>query len=482
MPDRLIGPLTARQVAILAVTGLVLYTTWKLTRVLVPVPVLLALAIPLGAGAAVLALGQRDGISLDRMLLAAIRQRMTPRHHLAAGEDTRPAPAWLAAATTGHDPRSAAEARACAAGLRLPAEEVTDTGVIDLGSNGLALLAVASTVNFALRTPTEQQALVASFGHYLHSLTAPVQILIRTHRLDLSAQISALREQAERVAHPALHAAALEHAEFLTHLGEQSELLRRQVLLVFREGLHTPESPTELGGPSPRAMLASVGGRRRARTTSERGGGRARRAAEARLVRRLGDALELLAPTGISVTALDAGQASAVLAAACNPDTLLGPTTGLASASEVITTPHTLTGQDRLTGWHHHYSHPEGHDPTLDDDWDDCDEADEAPEGGLGPLSTRSRTRRDRRGSSTTPSGAGGFTPDTLSVGARHLEVGSEWVASFAIVGFPREVHPDWLAPLLTYPARVDVAVHVDPIDPVTAASRLDRTFVILIW
>lgn len=90
-------------------------------------------------------------------------------------------------------------------------------------------------------------------------------------------------------------------------------------------------------------------------------------------------------------------------------------------------------------------------------------------------MSTRPRTRRDRRGAPTTPSGAGGFTPDTLSVGARHLEVGSEWVASFAVVGFPREVHPGWLAPLLTYPARLDVAVHVEPIDPVTAASRLKK-------
>jgi hypothetical protein len=91
-------------------------------------------------------------------------------------------------------------------------------------------------------------------------------------------------------------------------------------------------------------------------------------------------------------------------------------------------------------------------------------------------VSTRARTRGQRhRWPATSPDSAGGFTPDTLSVGARHLEVGSEWVASFAVIGFPREVHPGWLAPLLTYPARLDVAVHVDPIDPVTAASRLKR-------
>jgi type IV secretory pathway VirB4 component len=70
---------------------------------------------------------------------------------------------------------------------------------------------------------------------------------------------------------------------------------------------------------------------------------------------------------------------------------------------------------------------------------------------------------------------AAAFTPDSLSVDARHVEVGSEWVASFAVTGFPREVHPGWLAPLLTYPGRLDVALHVEPIDPATASARLRK-------
>ncbi len=56
-------------------------------------------------------------------------------------------------------------------------------------------------------------------------------------------------------------------------------------------------------------------------------------------MRRLGEAVELLAPAGIVVTPLDAGQANAVLASSCNPDTVLPPATGLAGADEVITSP-----------------------------------------------------------------------------------------------------------------------------------------------
>ncbi|MEV0699511.1 conjugal transfer protein TraC [Saccharopolyspora sp. NPDC050389] len=74
------------------------------------------------------------------------------------------------------------------------------------------------------------------------------------------------------------------------------------------------------------------------------------------------------------------------------------------------------------------------------------------------------------------PRGAAGsevFAPEALSIGARHVEVGGDWVASFAITGYPREVHPGWLQPLLTYPGQLDVSLHVEPIDPTTAATRL---------
>jgi hypothetical protein len=95
--------------------------------------------------------------------------------------------------------------------------------------------------------------------------------------------------------------------------------------------------------------------------------------------------------------------------------------------------------------------------------------------------------RRRRRPSTGSPrrrpaghrTGGGGvgaaFVPDAIEVGARHLQVGGEQVASFAVTGYPREVYPGWLNPLLTYPGRLDLSLHVEPVDPVTAATRLRR-------
>lgn len=428
MHDRVLGPLTARQLAILAVTGVVLYAAWSVTRAFVPIPVFFALAIPVGAAAAILALGQRDGISLDRLLVAAIRQRIRPRHQVAAPEGVRPAPEWVTAAATSTATGATGTARTgkCAASprakraavpgreqispsaLRLPAEAVTDTGsdigVVDLGADGLAVVAVASTVNFALHTPAEQEALAASFGRYLHSLTAPVQVLVRAERLDLSGQIAELRARAGGLPHPALEAAAVEHADYLAQLGEQTDLLRRRVLLVLREPIGgATAAPTDgLGGPGPLAVLSSLArGRLRAGAATSGATAGARRAAESRLVRRLGEAIELLAPAGIVVTPTDAGQATAVLASACNPDTLLPPSASLAGADEVITTAGDadLTGTDpaeddlgdgafwraRDLGDRDTDLDPDEHDPDNDagddiDDWDYDDETDDVPD------------------------------------------------------------------------------------------------------
>lgn len=325
--DRVLGPLTARQLGIFAATGLVLYVVWRMTEHVVPLPVVAGFALPLAGAVAVLVLGRRDGLSLDRLLLAAVRQHLHPRVRVATAAGVQPVPEWLAAQAVEHgSPHEKA-----ASGIGLPAEAISEAGIVDLGKDGLAVVAACSTVNFALRTPGEQEALVGVFGRWLHSLTAPAQLLVRAERLDVSAQIAELDAHVPSLPHPALAAAARDHADFLADLADSNDLLRRQVLLVLRE---------------PRAVLPRQGNRLagwlpgRRRETPAPQGQAERRAAEARLARRVSEAAELLHPAGITVAPLDADQATTVLASACNPDRLVPAHANTAAGDEVITTTH----------------------------------------------------------------------------------------------------------------------------------------------
>ncbi|WP_255375770.1 PrgI family mobile element protein [Saccharomonospora sp. CUA-673] len=173
-----------------------LYGGWLATRAFLPAVAYLIVAVPVGVAVAALVIVRRDGVTLDRLLLAALRQRLQPQRRVAASQPSPAVPEWLAGvANDASEPVAGA--------LKLPATGVSEAGVIDLGSDGLALLAACSTVNFALRTPAEQEALTAAFGRYLHSLSAPVQILVRAQRLDLSEQIGQLRDHAASLPHPA---------------------------------------------------------------------------------------------------------------------------------------------------------------------------------------------------------------------------------------------------------------------------------------
>jgi hypothetical protein len=65
--------------------------------------------------------------------------------------------------------------------------------------------------------------------------------------------------------------------------------------------------------------------------------------------------------------------------------------------------------------------------------------------------------------------------PPDVEVAARHLRIGGDYAATLAVTGYPAEVAPGWLEPLLSYPGRLDVALHIYPVPPAAAADRLRR-------
>lgn len=265
-PDTLLAGLNARQLAILAATALALYGGYAATHPLLPAAMYGALAAPVAIVAVVLAVGRRDGVSADRLAVAALRSRRAPRRLVPAVGQIRPAPAW------------AGPNEALPAPLRLPATAVGADGVIDLAGDGNALICRCSALTFALRTRDEQRALLGAFGRYLNGLTGPVQVVIRTRPADLSSDIAALEDTAPALPHPMLEQAARDHTAFLTSLAADASVLERDVLIVLHD-------------------LSTDG-------------------AADRLTRRAAAAADALAAAGVTLTMLDGTHAVAALGAA----------------------------------------------------------------------------------------------------------------------------------------------------------------------
>ena len=74
-----------------------------------------------------------------------------------------------------------------------------------------------------------------------------------------------------------------------------------------------------------------------------------------------------------------------------------------------------------------------------------------------------------------TPLLAGLPGPHAVQITASAVEVGGIHHRTLAVTGYPRQVSPGWLEPLLDHPGPIDVALHLEPVPAAVAGERLRR-------
>jgi hypothetical protein len=247
-PDRIVFGLTGRQLAIIGAAAAIAWLAYKSLHL--PPIAWVVVGIPVAGIVVVVAVGRRDGMGMDAWLAAAVRMRRTAPVQAPAGTVVSAGNPLVA--TTG--------ALVAPAPLRLPADAITPDGLLRTGDRTAAVVA-AGTVNLALRSGQEQQALLEGMAGWLNSLTGPAQIVVRTQRMDLEPYAARLEADAPALPHPALSDAACDHATFLRELATSRDPLRRTVLVVIgadgrerggaaRRGADTTRALTALGVPA----------------------------------------------------------------------------------------------------------------------------------------------------------------------------------------------------------------------------------------
>ena len=265
LEDQLAFGLTAKQLAILAGTGVAAYGAFLVLAPLLPSVVAVAAMALVAAAGVALALVRHDGLAGDQLALAIARFALAPKRQLLA-------PDGLAAPL----PRAPRQPRV--APLDIAVRRILHSGLVELANGSYCRLLAAQGSSFELRSANEQAAFVAAFARFLNALSEPVQIDVRSEPVTLAGHADRIEETAAAHADP-LRRAALDHAHHLRSLAQTGSLSRRRILLVLQSS----------GLPAG--------------------------AAEAALARRAADAAGLLAAAGVTCTPLDGNQAAAVLAA-----------------------------------------------------------------------------------------------------------------------------------------------------------------------
>lgn len=122
----------------------------------------------------------------------------------------------------------------------LDIENITDDLVM-LKNGGVALLLQTTAVNFGLLSETEQDATIYAYAGLLNSLTFPIQIVIRSKRMDISSYLELLKQQEEKQTNENLRFQIKKYRQFVESIIKENRVLDKRFYIVI------PFSSLELG-------------------------------------------------------------------------------------------------------------------------------------------------------------------------------------------------------------------------------------------
>ena len=219
----------------------------------------------------------------------------------------------------------------------LPLEEIAGDVVCLRGGDYRCVLE-ASSVNFALKSEPEQEAILAGYRRFLNGLTYPLQVLVRVVPADVEGYLAGLG--GARGGTETLRRLVLDHEAFVRRIARERTLLDRRFFVVLPAGMDgTP------GRGGPRWPGLGWRGRRSARPQRQQSDlARARRT----LSFRCGEVAQGLGSFGVSTRRLDAGELAALWRAALGGGAagVSGGTAGREAlvAAPVVTSPAVFSG------------------------------------------------------------------------------------------------------------------------------------------
>lgn len=115
--------------------------------------------------------------------------------------------------------------------LFLPLSEIRDSLVV-LKNGGLRAVLQVSAINFNLKSEEEQQALIYSYQSFLNTLNFPVQIVIRSKKLDIDAYIDSFEVIAKNHDNALMKNLTHEYMEYVKKLVEYADIMEKQFFIV----------------------------------------------------------------------------------------------------------------------------------------------------------------------------------------------------------------------------------------------------------
>lgn len=115
--------------------------------------------------------------------------------------------------------------------------EIKDNTLVLKDGSVRAILSVSS-VNFELLSEQEQNSIIYSYQDFLNSLDFPIQISIRSKRLDIEGYLTRMTEIANNQADPRIKQQTFDYIDFVASFVEYSDIMEKDFFIII------PHEPT----------------------------------------------------------------------------------------------------------------------------------------------------------------------------------------------------------------------------------------------
>lgn len=105
--------------------------------------------------------------------------------------------------------------------------------ILMMKDDSARLVVKCSTINFLLKNTDEQDSIIISFQRFLNSLDFPLQVLVRSKKLDIETYLSNLNDKAIKQTNSLLQNQTYEYIEYLRKLIEVAQIMKKEFYIII---------------------------------------------------------------------------------------------------------------------------------------------------------------------------------------------------------------------------------------------------------
>lgn len=114
----------------------------------------------------------------------------------------------------------------------VPIKDIKD-GVVILKSGQMCMVLLASSINFALKSSDEQQAILSQFQSFLNSIDFSLQIYVQSRRLDIRPYLEILAEREPAQDNDLMKIQLREYIEYIRAFTSQVDIMTKNFFVVI---------------------------------------------------------------------------------------------------------------------------------------------------------------------------------------------------------------------------------------------------------